>query len=375
MKMREVVILGVGMTKFGRFPEIPYYKLGADAVLEALGDAGMKWQDIQIVYSANTNNGVCPGELVEAELGHTGIPVINVQNACAGGQTACFTAYQAIASGAFDVVLALGLEQMPRGPVLGMAPTPTMIMGAESFLSKYAMKMQRAVYEHRYTLDQMAKVSVKNHKNGSLNPRSQYKLNLTVEEVHNSRTVAYPLTLYHCCPTSDGAAAAILCSTRVARKFTTPPFIKMAGVALRSQTFVRGDPADTHEITRNTARDAYEKTGIGPGDLNLVELHDNFTISELEHCEEMGLCGEGEGGKLIDEGATEITGRIPINTSGGLLGKGHPMAATGISQVCEIVWQMRGQSGERQTNNPKVGLANCNGGDQGMACGIVIVKK
>ena len=151
--------------------------------------------------------------------------------------------------------------------------------------------------------------------------------------------------------------------------------LESAGGALRTQTFVRGDPADTHEITINAAKDAYEKTGIGPEDVNIVELHDNFSISELEHCEELGLCGDGEGGRLIDEGATEITGRIPVSTSGGLLGKGHPMAATGVAQVCEIVWQMRGQAGQRQAKNPKVGLSNCNGGDQGMVCGIVIIKK
>jgi len=373
--MGEVVILGAGMTSFGRFPEIPYYKLGADAVLEALSDAGIEWKDIQVVYCANTNNGMCSGEMVEAELGHTGVPVINVQNACAGGQTACLTAYQAVASGGYDIALVIGVEQMPRGVVQGMPITPGVLMGVDSFVGKYAMKMQRAIYENRYTLDQMAKVSVKNHKNACYNPRSQYKLNLTIQDVHNSRVIAYPLTLYHCCPTSDGAAALVVCSERVARRYATPPFIKMAGGALRSQTFVPGDPADTHEITINTAKEAYEKTGIGPEDIDIVELHDNFTISELEHYEELGLCGDGEGGRLIDEGVTEITGRIPVSTSGGLLGKGHPMAATGVAQVCEIVWQMRGEAGKRQVNNVKVGLSNCNGGDQGMACGVIIIKK
>jgi benzoylsuccinyl-CoA thiolase BbsB subunit len=371
----EIVILGAGMTSFGRFPEMAYYKLAADAILEALSDAGIEWKDIQVVYCANTNNGMCPGEMAEAELGHTGIPVINVQNACAGGQTACLMGYQAIASGAYDIVLVLGVEQMPKGAVVGMPPMPTMLMGADSFVGKYAMKMQRAIYENRYTLDQMAKVSVKNHKNACYNPRSQYKLKLTIQDVHNSRVIAYPLTLYHCCPTSDGAAALVLCSERVAGRHATPPFVKMAGGALRSQTFVAGDPADTHEITINTAKEAYEKTGIGPEDIDIVELHDNFTISELEHYEELGLCGDGEGGRLIDEGATEITGRIPVSTSGGLLGKGHPMAATGVAQVCEIVWQMRGEAGQRQVNDVKVGLSNCNGGDQGMACGIIIIKK
>jgi acetyl-CoA acetyltransferase len=303
------------------------------------------------------------------------VPVINVQNACAGGQTACLTAYHAVAAGIYDVALAVGVEQMPKGVIVGMPPTPAVLMGADSMLAKYAMKMQRAIHENRYTLDQMARVSVKNHKNACYNPRSQYKLDLTVDDVHASRLVADPLRLYHACPTSDGAAAMVVCSASVARRYQRPPFIKLASVALRTQTFVRGDPADTREVTANAAREAYEKTGIGPEDLDLVELHDNFTVSELEHYEDLGLCGDGEGGRLLEEGATAITGRIPVNTSGGLLGKGHPMAATGLAQLCEIVWQLRGQAGERQVASPKVGLTNCNGGDQGMACGIAVIQR
>lgn len=374
--MREAVILGIGMSSFGRFPEVSYYRIGAGAVLDALQDAGIAWKDVRAMYCANTNNGFCVGEMVEAELGHTGIPVVNVQNACAGGQTALFAGYQAVASGAYDIVLAMGVEQMPRGALVGMPPTPATLMGAESILSKYAMKMQRAIYERRFTLDQMAMVSVKNHANASLNSRSQYKLNLTLEDVHHSRMIANPLTLYHACPTSDGAAATILCSKGVARKHGLPPFINLAGVALRSQTFVRGDPADTHEITINTAAEAYERAGIGPEDLDIVELHDNFSISELEHYEELGLCGKGDGGKLVDDGTTKITGRLPVNASGGLLGKGHPTAASGVAQLCEVVWQMRGQAGQRQiAKEIRLGLAHCNGGDQGMACGIAMIKK
>jgi benzoylsuccinyl-CoA thiolase BbsB subunit len=372
--MREVVVLGIGMTKFGRFPQIPFPRLGAGAVLDSLRDAGIEWKEIQAVYCANTANGPCVGELVEAQIGHTGIPVINVNNACAGGQTAFFVAYQMVAMGAYDIALAMGVEQMPRGPI-GMPPTPETLMGVESMVSKYAMKMQRAVYERRYTLDQMAKVSIKNHRNACHNPLSQYKLNLTIEDVHNSRMIADPLTLYHCCPTGDGAAAAILCTEEVARRHTTPPYIKVAGGALGSQTFVRGDPNDTRKISVDTANEAYKIASVGPEDLDIIELHDNFTISELEHYEDLGLCGEGEAGRLIDEGLTEITGPMPVSPSGGLLGKGHPTAATGVAQACEIVWQLRGQAEQRQVKDPKVGLSHCCGGDFGMACGVNILKK
>ncbi|GAG11034.1 unnamed protein product, partial [marine sediment metagenome] len=221
--MREVVVLGVGMTDFGRFPDTPFPKIGADAVLDALEDAGMEWKEISVIYCANTSNGPCVGELVEAEIQHTGIPVINVNNACAGGQTAFFLAYQAVGLGAYDIALAMGVEQMPRGALGGFAPTPAILMGAENMVSKYAMIMQRAIYEHRYTLDQIAMVSVKNHKNGCYNPHSQYKQELTIDDVHNSRMISDPLTLYHCCPTGDGAAAAILCTEEVARRHNATP--------------------------------------------------------------------------------------------------------------------------------------------------------
>jgi len=372
--MMKVIVLGVGSTAFGR-SEMTFARLGAIAAKRALEDAGVLWKEIQSLYCANTANGSCVGELVEAELGHIGIPVINVNNACAGGQTAFFVGQQMVALGAHDLVMVLGTEKMPRGAIV-FPPTPPHLMGVESMVGKYAMKMQRAILEKRYTLDQMAKVSVKNYANGLKNPYAHHKLNVTIDDVHNSRMIADPLTLYHCCPSSDGASAAILCSESYARRKATPPFIEAVGGALRSQTFVRGEPNETQIITVNTAKDAYKAAGIGPEDLDIVELHDNFTISELEHYEDLGLCADGEAGKLIDEGTTELTGRIPVSTGGGLISRGHPTAATGVAQICEIVWQMRGEAGDRQIKNkPKVGLSHCCGGDMGMACGVNILKR
>jgi acetyl-CoA acetyltransferase len=375
--MRSVVILGVGMTNFGRFPERPVAKVGAEAVLASLKDAGIGWKEVPIVYCAHATGRSVDGQFVEAELGHTGIPIINVSNACAGGGTAALVAYQAVATGLYDLALAMGVDQAPRGPYGGLSP-PTVegALGIDTLMAKYAMKMQRAIYEQRYTLDQMAMVSVKNHNNACLNPRSQYKIHMTsVEDVHHSRMIADPMTLYHCCPTGDGAAAAIFCTEAIARKHATAPFIHFAGGALTSQIFIRGELADTRDVTVRAAKKAYEICGIGPEDLDVIELHDNFAISELEHIVDLGLCDEYEVGPLMEEGVFNIAGRIPVNVSGGLLGKGHPTAATGIAQICELVWQLRGQAGQRQVNNPKTGLTHCCGGDEGMATYVHIVTK
>ena len=375
--MREVVILGVGMTRFGRFPEKPVAKVGAEAVLASLKDAGIEWKEVPAVYCAHAMGRTVDGQLVEAELGHTGIPIINVSNACAGGGTAALVAYQAVAMGLYDLVVAMGVDQAPRGPLGGLFP-PTIegALGIDTWLAKYAMKMQRAVHEGRYTIDQMAMASVKNHNNACLNPRSQYKIHMTgVEDVHRSRMVADPMTLYHCCPTGDGGAAAIFCTEEIARRHTTPPLIKFAGGALTSQTFIRGEMADTRDVTARAAKKAYEICGIGPEDLDVIELHDNFAVSELEHIVDLGLCVEEDVGHLMEEGAFDISGSIPVNVSGGLLGKGHPTAATGIAQLCEIVWQLRGQAGQRQVPSPRAGLSHSCGGDEGMATYVNIVKK
>jgi len=246
-------------------------------------------------------------------------------------------------------------------------------MGTTVRASKYAQLLQREIYEEKVTMEQVARVSVKNHKNGCYNPRSQYKKMFTVEEILNSRMICPPyLTLLQCCPTTEGAAAAILCTEKVARKHMTPPFIKVAAGALTSRPYVQGDFLDLSGMPRTAAKQVYEASGYGPEDLDLVELHDCFAIAELKHYENLGLCSDGEAGRLIDEGITEIGGRIPVNTSGGLLSKGHPLGATGVAQICELVWQLRGQAGQRQVKDPKLGLAHTQGNQ---ACCINMLKK
>ena len=375
--MRKVVILGAGMTPFGRFPEKTVAGIGAKAVLAALKDAAVPWKKVPVLYCAHAMGRMVDGQLVEAELGHTGIPVINVSNACAGGGTAALMAYQAVAGGLYDMVVAMGVDQVPRGPLGGLNP-PTIegILGIDTMVGKYAMKMQRAIYEKRYTLDQMARVSVKNHNNACHNPYSQYKIKMkSVDEVHASRMVADPLTLYHCCPTGDGAAAAVFCTQEMAKKYQSPPFITYAGGALTSQKFIRGEMADTRELSTRAARQAYELSGIGPEDIDMVELHDNFSVSELEHIVDLGLAGEEDVGPRMERGEFDLSGPMPVSMSGGLLGKGHPTSATGIAQICELAWQLRGEAGNRQVYTPRVGLAHVCGGDSGMACTVSIVKK
>lgn len=373
---REVVVLGIGMTVFGRFPNIHYYDLGADAVLDTLKDAGIEWKNIPVMYCSAVTQGGVPGQHVQLALGSTGIPIINISNACSAGNTAFLIAYQAVSTGLYNIALALGIEKMPRQMIVDPGDdSPEARMGLRSPAIKYAQLAQRWIYEGRCTPVQMAKVSVKNHKNGYYNPRSQYHVQLTVEEILASRMICDPLHLYDCCPTTDGAAAVILCTEKLARRYTSQPFTKVAGCGLSSTPFVRGDPGNVCQTSHNATFEAYQEAGVGPKDIDVVELHDAFTISELQHYEDMGLCEVGEAVRLIDEGATEITGHMPVNPSGGLLAKGHPVGATGIAQICELVWQLRGQAGQRQVNNPKVGLAHSIGGGWAEACGVNILKK
>jgi len=218
---------------------------------------------------------------------------------------------------------------------------------------------------------------VKNHFNGTLNPYAQFQKEFTVEEVLNSPMVADPITLYSCCPNSDGAAALILCAWKMARKIKAKA-VKVAASILTSGTYNNQRDITGWEIEKRAAEEAYRMASLGPKDVDVVEVHDAFTISEIIHYEDLGLCAPGEGGRLIDEGATELSGRIPVNPSGGLLAKGHPVGASGVAQVVEIVWHLRGQAGKRQVKNPRVGLAQIMGGykeGDTRACTVHILVK
>ena len=376
--MRDVYVLGVGMIKFGRYPDKDIPQLGGEAALLALKDAGMSIKDIEMLvcgnlFQANAMN----GQRILQQIGQTGIPVINVSNACATGSTAVREAYVGVASGMYDVTMAVGVEQMGKMGLLGGGARS----GGESVEGVLGSGLMPAVFgqagvEHmrKYgtTAEQFAKISVKNHKHSVHNPLSQYQVEVKLADVLNARMVAYPNTLYMCCPTGDGAAAAILVSADKMKQYTNKP-VKVAASVLTSDPYTERDLTmpDVNTLTRNAAKQAYEKAGISPKDLDLVELHDCFATAELLHYENLGLCGEGEGGRMIDEGRTALGGDIPVNVSGGLLSKGHPLGATGVANIYELVTQLRGRAGARQVEGAKVGLAHVIG--LGSACTIHIL--
>lgn len=375
--MKKVVVLGVGVVKFGRYAQVPTEELGQRACWGALEDAGLAWKDIQMAFCGHAFQGNTMGQRVLNRIGMTGVPIVNVENACASGSTAFVMAYQSVASGLCDLALALGVEKMSfKGMIdttrqddierpLGMSAMPT----------KYALIARRYMEDFGLTREQLASVSVKNHKNSVNNPYSQYQQEMTLEEVLNSRMICEPLTLYQCSPTGDGAAAAVLCTAKKARGFRSGPFVTVGGCGVGSQVFVPGEPNDISKITSHTAGRAYEMWGSGPEDLNVIELHDCFTIAEICHYEGLGLCKEGEGKELLLSGATEIGGKIPVNPSGGLLSRGHPVGATGLAQIAEITWQLRGQAGKRQVQGAKAGLTHTLGGGGGMACAVTVLTR
>ncbi|HVA78162.1 MAG TPA: thiolase family protein [Candidatus Binataceae bacterium] len=400
--MRDVSIIGAGMVKFGKYLDTSMKVIARDAVNNALGVAGLDQGKIEAAVVGNAMAGLITGQecvrgqVVLREMGIGGIPIVNCENACASSATAFHLAWLYVASGMYDVVLALGMEKLyhqdkkrsfaaigsavdvemmqkmvadmnaqqeqlkAERAARGEAPKPSGGAGESRsmFMDFYAAGARAYMKRHGTTKEQFARIAVKNHRNGSLNPNAQYQDVYSLEDILNSPVVAEPLTRLMCSPIGDGAAATILCASSVAGRYTNKP-VKVLASVLSSGT--DHGPDDPGVVTR-VAGKAYETAGVGPKDLSVIELHDASAPAELMTYEELGICKPGEGGKLIDEGTTEITGRIPVNPSGGLLAKGHPVGATGVAQICEIFWQLRGEAGKRQVRNPKIGLTENGGG-------------
>jgi acetyl-CoA acyltransferase len=397
--VREVIVAGVGVHSFGKFIDKSLKELGRVAVMRALEDSGLSLKDIQVAYFGNACGGLIlgqesvRGQTVFLYAGISEIPVINVENACACGSSAFREAWLCVASGLYDVALALGAEKLfcdntPKTMAALASSSDTEIVGETgwSFPTWYALNTRMYMKEYGATQEHFAKVVVKNTKNGSLNPHAQFHKPLTVEEVLNSREICYPLTLYMCSAIGDGAAAAILCSKEIAKKYMKKPMVAVAASALVSAAF-RNEPKRptvAGSAGQRSAKLAYEQAGVGPADLDVVEIHDAFSPAELQGYEEIGLCGDGEGIRMIDEGKTEIGGEIPVNTSGGLAAKGHPVGATGLAQIAEVLWQLRGEAGPRQVEGrkkrrgPVLGLTHNGGGTlegDAAAMAVHILKK
>lgn len=355
--------------------------MGAPAVLEAIENSGVPMDKVQVAYCGNMLYSHCTGQRVLRELGLTGIEVVNVENACSSGCTAIRGVWNLIGSGVYDIGLAFGVEQMSK-QVTGALPLKQDDLETGQGLimpALYAMKARRHMELYGTTREQLALVSVKNHAHSCFNPRAQYQKTFTMEEVLNSAMICDPLTLYQCCPTGDGAAAAILCAKETARQYCNNPVSIAASALISGYSNMEVNETRTSDLTFRSAQKAYEMAGIGPEDLDVLEVHDAFTIGEILHYENLGLCNSGEGGRMVEEGHTKIGGRIPVNPSGGLLSKGHPLGATGVAQIAEIFWQLRGEAGARQVEGAKVGLSHCIGGGvggiDGAACSIHILKR
>ncbi len=375
--MREVVVIGAGIHRYGVFPEKSISDMGAHAISKALEDAGMKWEDIETAFCGTTQPGWSTGHLVCGKMGLTGLGIMNIENASASGSSAFREAYLTVASGAHDIAMAFGVDKIPtpsKSKTDGEKPKAAGKAGDKSFASPvqiFADITRRYMESYGTTMDQLAGVSVKNHYNGSLNPHAHFQDAVTLEEVHQARMIADPLTRLHCCPWGDGAAAVIVCTKEKAAAVTDKVCPVIAASVLKS-TLPDDDPL--FSLTQLCAQISYEKAGVGPEDLDLIELHDAFTIEELIYAEALGLCPRGEGGRLVEEGVTTLTGKHPINSSGGLLAMGHPLGPTGVGQVAEILWQMRGECGKRQIVKP-VNLAMAHMVGAGGVCVIHLLKK
>ncbi|ETW93433.1 MAG: hypothetical protein ETSY1_39260 [Candidatus Entotheonella factor] len=361
--MREVVMAGAGLHRYGVFPDKTYVDMGVDAIRGALQDAGFTWADIDAVYCGTVRLGMSAGHNICLSMGTTGLAITNVENASASGSSAFREAYLSVAAGEHEVVLALGVDKLVERPEQFLQEDADGSANEDRKLPIYQFADMARYYmdTHGVTRDQLAQVSVKSHYNASLNPYAHFQKAATLEQVHQARMVADPLTVLHCCPWDEGAAAVIVCSREAATKRlnVSAPTPVIAASVLQSTPSEEDNVLFSADLTRRTVQRAYERAGCGPEDLQLVEMHDAFTIEELVYYEALGLAPEGEGARLIQDAATEIQGRIPVNTSGGLISMGHPLGPTGLGHIAEILWQMRGQAGARQIpRSPNVALAH-----------------
>jgi len=362
---RNAYVAGAGMIDFGERYQMSFNDLLESAYLALISDVedGLDpREDIEAIRygTADVAQEGDSGVSVAHATGLFDIPATQVMNACATGSTAFLEATQAIEAGHHDAVLVIGAEKMldDTGGLIERTAFRSLWRGrGVTMPSFFGLRATRHMEEYGTTREQIARVSRKNHENGSKYPHAHQQFQCSTEEVMNSPTVSYPLSLYDCCPVTDGAAAALVVSEDVVDRYTDDP-VRAAGAGMATSSFERGDDrALTHfPATRSAAEQAYEQADIGPDDVDVAEVHDCFSITELITYEDLGFCEEGRGGEFVEAGRTELDGDVPVNPSGGLLSKGHPIGATGVAQIAELYHQLRGESGEVQVDSPEVGL-------------------
>ncbi|MBN2283233.1 MAG: thiolase family protein [Deltaproteobacteria bacterium] len=399
--MDDVYVIGIGMIRFNKYPDATVTGMATQAVDLVLKDAGLGKKDIQAAYVSNTfwgmfsNQHSIRGEVMLWHMGIDTIPIVNVENACAGASTAFLLGYTAIKAGMHDVVLAIGSEKITHeNKALSLGAYASCMdvehfdehikmfeevskqvnvkipegqsppgEGRSIFMDAYAMGCRWHMDRFGSTQRQLAVICAKNHWHGSLNPLAQYQQDMTVEEVLADRSVAWPLTRAMCAPVGDGAAAAILCSASYLKKLKDARPVKVRASVLGSGSDRELDGPD---IGLRLSRQAYDMAGLGPEDIDLAELHDATAYGELHQAEVMGFCPVGEGGVFAETGATKLGGSLPINTSGGLECRGHPIGASGLAQIYEVVHQLRGEAGARQVESARIGLTENGGGNIGV---------
>lgn len=391
---QNAYIAGVGMTQFGKHLDRSLKSLASEAITIALDDAALDRKDLSAAYVGNVGAGMISGQscvlgqVILREMGIGGIPVINVENACASSATAFQQAFTMVTFGAYDVVLACGVEKLystdkqktfdvfsggidveKTNEILKFVGEKLQDLGMDLdggagasrsiFVDIYVAWALEHMKKHGTTREQMAAVSAKNSFHGSLNPFAQYRDVMSADDVLAAREVVWPLTLPMCSPIGDGASAVIVVSEQKARELGMSRMVKVEAATLTSGYDI---DAEIDAPAQRAAKEIYELSGLGPTDMDCIELHDASAISEIMYYEYLGLCGAGEGGAFAQSGATKLGGKIPVNTSGGLMRKGHPIGATGTAQLTELVWQLRGDAKKRQVENARIALAENGGG-------------
>ncbi|MEE9607085.1 MAG: thiolase family protein [Myxococcota bacterium] len=385
MKLEDVAVLGVGMTRFGVHRDKSMIDLAREAGLAALDDAGIPFDRVGETFAGYIGGTPMTGIRAVKEFGLTGLPVSHVENASATGLVAFREAAWAVASGRCDVAMALGFDKMTeltgggRGHSRGVGRDliDSVILPAAYF----ALWAMRRMHERGTRPEHFARIAAKNWNHGALNPWSDRQLDhrISADEVLSSRKIAEPLTAMMACPVDDGGACAILARADLARKLHPErPVVSAVACVLQTETYApghvfMGPVVGPPSMTRDTARQAYEEAGIGPEDVSLALVHDAFANEELEYYELLGFCAEGEAEKLVEAGDTELGGRIPFSTDGGLIARGHPGGPTGLAQIHELTLQLRGEAGKRQVENARIGLAHLVGG--GSVCAINLLQR
>lgn len=407
MDRPAVFIVGVGMTPLGRMPERSVKNLTSEAVTAALADAAIEAEEIQAAWFANTRQpmlegqNTARGQIALGSAGMRGIPIVNVENACASGSSALLQAVAHIRAGMTGVALAVGAEKMffpdkrdrmlaafrggtdvetiaeaeqwLRSVAADTVPETAADAGERSFfMDVYAAFARQHMKTFGTTERQLAAVAAKNHRHSTMNPLSQYRIDMSVDEVLNDKPICWPLTRSMCAPVSDGAAAAVVCGAPALSRFDRSRAIEIRGMSLVSSTPRRLDDYANH-LGRRAALEAYAEAGIAGGDVDVAEVHDATSFAEIQQIENLGLCETGAGGPFSESGATSLGGSVPVNPSGGLVSKGHPVAATGIAQLVELVTQLRGEAGERQVEGAEVAVAENGGGFYGVEEAATVV--